>query len=147
MLGKLFLLFTVIPAIDLYLLITIGGHIGGGAALAIVIATGIVGAALAKREGLRVWRQWQNAVTRGDVPREGLTSSLLVLAGGVLLVAPGFITDILGILLLVPPTRRPIAGWLARWAHKRLEMHTVTTVAGIGRPQVIDVDAHEAESR
>ena len=157
MLAKLFILFTVIPAIDLYLLIKIGGIIGAGPALAIAVGVGLVGAWLARREGVRVLREWQAAVVRGEMPREGVTSSLLVLVGGVFLIAPGFLTDIVGLLLLIPPTRRLVAGWLAAWAQKRLEAHTVEMVGGAtdealgglmkGRPRgnVIDVDARDSE--
>jgi UPF0716 protein FxsA len=144
-LGKLFLLFTVVPLVDLYLLITIGGLIGGGPTLALVIGTGLVGATLARREGLRVWRDWQQSVARGEMPREGVTSSLLVLVGGVLLVTPGLITDAVGLTLLVPPARRMIAGWLARWAQKRLDVHTIGPGI-IGPGAVIDVDAKEPDS-
>jgi UPF0716 protein FxsA len=156
-LAKLFILFTVVPAIDLYLLIKIGGIIGAGPALAIAIGVGLLGAWVARREGVRVLREWQAAVVRGEMPREGVTSSLLVLVGGVLLIAPGFLTDILGLLLLIPPTRRLVASWLAAWAQKRLEAHTVEMVGGVadealggaimGRPRgkVIDVNAREPE--
>jgi UPF0716 protein FxsA len=149
-LTKLFLLFTVVPAIDLYLLIKIGGYIGAGPALALAVGVGLVGAWLARREG-------QAAVVRGEMPREGVTSSLLVLVGGVMLIAPGFLTDIIGLLLLIPPTRRLVANWLAAYARKQLEAHTVEMVGGVvdeslggmskGRPRgnVIDVDARGPE--
>lgn len=147
-LTKLFLLFTVVPAIDLYLLIKIGGYIGAGPALALAVGVGLVGAWLARREGVRVLREWQAAVVRGEMPREGVTSSLLVLVGGVMLIAPGFITDIIGLLLLIPPTRRIVADWLAAYARKQLEAHTVQMVTGAAerpRSNVIDVDAREPE--
>jgi UPF0716 protein FxsA len=156
-LTKLFLLFTVVPAIDLYLLIKIGGYIGAGPALALAVGVGLVGAWLARREGVRVLREWQAAVVRGEMPREGVTSSLLVLVGGVMLIAPGFLTDIIGLLLLIPPTRRLVANWLAAYARKQLEAHTVEMVGGVvdeslggmskGRPRgnVIDVDARGPE--
>lgn len=114
--GKLlFLLFTVLPALEIYLLVSIGSHVGVLPTLALVVVTGFVGAALAKREGLRVLRESQRLLSQGQVPEEGVLGAVLVLVGGVLLVAPGVITDVVGLLLLIPPTRRLVAKGLRRW--------------------------------
>lgn len=117
MLGKLLLLFAVIPVVEIYLLIGIGNRVGAGPTIALVLATGLLGAWLAKREGLRVLQRWQGSVARGEVPKEGVISSLLVLVGGVLLVTPGVVTDAMGLALLVPWTRR----WVAHAIRHRLE--------------------------
>lgn len=114
MLGRLFLLFTIVPLVELYLLVWLAGIIGFWPTLAIVMTTAALGAFFAKREGLKVLRSWQGALSAGRVPEEGLTSALLVLVAGVFLITPGVLTDITGLLLLMPPVRRRIAGWIQR---------------------------------
>jgi UPF0716 protein FxsA len=142
-LAKLAVLFTVVPLVELYLLMTLGGVLGPGPTIAIVAITGIAGASLARREGTRVWREWQKAVAQGQMPKEGLTSSLLVLIGGVLLVTPGVLTDVTGLALLIPPTRRAIAGWLRNYVQRRFEVQTIAP--GISaNPDIIDVDAKDS---
>lgn len=157
MLGKLLLLFTVVPVVELYLLITIGQSLGAAATVALVLVTGLVGASLAKREGSRVLRNWQQSLERGEMPKEGVTSSLLVLVGGVLLVTPGVVTDLTGLLLLVPWSRRAVAGVVRKRLEHRFETRTFTMGPGgfidmgaadmRGRPgSFIDVDAVETET-
>lgn len=157
MLGRLFLLFTLVPVAELYLLITIGGALGAPATVGLVLATGIIGATLAKREGMRVLREWQSAVQQGRMPKEGITSSLLVLIGGVLLVTPGVLTDIVGLAMLVPFTRKIAAKYLQERVAKRLDVHVVggslgpRGFAGFGVPSdapedgVIDVQGHDKD--
>ncbi|MEM6291817.1 MAG: FxsA family protein [Myxococcota bacterium] len=154
MLGKLFLLFTVVPAIELYLLIQLGGVLGAVPTMGIVLTTGFLGASLAKREGSRVFGEWQGALQRGEMPKEGLVSSLLVLVGGVLLVTPGVLTDAFGIAMLIPPSRRVVAGMLQRYVEKRFELQPMTPAGFVGAAasawsdpgtsgDVIDVEAEE----
>lgn len=157
MLGKLLLLFTVIPVVELYLLITIGQSMGAAPTIALVLGTGFLGAWLARREGSRVLRSWQGSLARGELPKEGVVSSVLVLVGGVLLVTPGVVTDVMGLVLLVPWTRRWVAGAIRRRLEERLAVQTVggepSVLAGMGdafgmgppRGSVIDVDAVEVE--
>jgi UPF0716 protein FxsA len=110
----LLLAFTLIPFIELYLLLAIGREVGFWPTVGGVLVTGLVGAFLAKKEGLRVFRRWQESLARGHMPEEGLVSGLLVLVGSVLLVAPGVLTDVVGLLLLFPPTRKVVAGLVRR---------------------------------
>ncbi|MCX4242694.1 FxsA family protein [Paraliomyxa miuraensis] len=152
MLGKLLLLFTVVPVVELYLLITIGAQLGAGATVAIVLGTGLLGAWLAKREGARVMRQWQESMARGEIPKEGVVSSVLVLVGGVLLITPGVLTDVTGLLLLVPWSRRAVAHLVRkRLAHRfQVQSFLVGAPGGFpgatgGRGPVIDVDAVEVD--
>jgi UPF0716 protein FxsA len=112
--GKLFLLFTILPILDLWLLLRIGGAIGFWPAVALVIGTGLAGAWLARAEGFRVLRSWQTSLAAGRAPEEGVLSGVLVLVGAALLVTPGVITDALGLALLFPPTRRIVAAALRR---------------------------------
>jgi UPF0716 protein FxsA len=121
----LFLAFTVVPFLELYLLIGIGRQVGVLPTLGLVLVMGLLGAFLAKREGLRVMRNWQAAMAQGRLPEDGILSGALVLVGGVLLIAPGVITDGVGFLLLIPPTRRWIAARLRRALERRMEAGTL----------------------
>jgi len=127
-LGKLFLLFTVLPLIDLYLLLRIGDAIGGLATIALVLVTGALGAMLARAEGLRVVRDFQDAMARGVMPRDGVLSGALLLVGGALLVAPGVLTDAFGLLLLIPFTRRRLAAVLAVRMQRAIERGSIRVV-------------------
>ena len=157
-LGKLFLLFTVVPVVELYPLIQLGGVLGAGATVGIVLTTGLLGATLAKREGGRVFREWQASLERGELPKEGLVSSLLVLVGGVFLVTPGVLTDLFGIAMLIPPSRRVVAGMLQRYVEKRYQLQPMTPAGFVGAAanrawsdageavaDVIDVEANEKD--
>ena len=110
----LFLLFTIVPLVDLWVLTKIGGRIGFVPTVVLVVLTGVVGAALAKAEGFRVLRSWQAALATGRMPEEGVVSAALVLMGAALLVAPGVITDVIGLAFLFPPTRRVVAAFVRR---------------------------------
>lgn len=138
MLGRLFLLFTLVPAAELWLLISIGSVIGAPWTLALVLASGALGAWLAKREGLKVLRGWQGAVAHGEMPEEGVTASLLVLVGGVLLVTPGVLTDLVGLSLLIPATRQRVARWITGQLQHRLTAYTTEGVLGGVPPTVFD---------
>jgi UPF0716 protein FxsA len=116
--GKLFLAFTLVPIVDLWLLLRIGGRLGLVPTVALVVGTGLLGAWLARREGARVLQGWRRAMADGRLPEEGVLSGALVLAGGVLLVTPGVLTDVAGLALLLPPTRRVAADGLRRWLRR-----------------------------
>jgi len=109
-LGRLFLLFLLVPIADLSLLVAVGGRIGLVPTLALVVLTAAVGSWLARREGLRAWTQVRHRLQMGQIPGDALLDGLLVFASGVLLLTPGFLTDLAGIAGLLPPTRR----WLRR---------------------------------
>ena len=111
--GYLILLFTILPALELALLIKVGSHIGALNTIFIVIGIGVVGAALARYEGSRVLMKVQDSLQRGIMPNAEILDGFMVLAGGVALLTPGFITDVLGLLLLFPVTRAGIK-WLLR---------------------------------
>jgi UPF0716 protein FxsA len=106
----LFILFTVLPVVELWVLITIGRSVGAIPTVLMVVGMGVLGAALAKREGSRVFRGWRAAIAEGRVPEEGILEGALVLVGGVLLLTPGVVTDVMGMACLFRPTRRIIAG-------------------------------------
>lgn len=123
MLGKLFLAFTLIPLAELWLLITVGSYIGAWTTIGIVLLTGFAGAWLARLQGMATLARVQANMNQGIMPTEELIDGLLILVAGVVLLTPGFLTDILGLVLLFPPTRGPIKAWLKSkmktWTAKR----------------------------
>ena len=115
MFGLLFLLFTVVPAVELYLLIQIGKVIGGGPTVALVIAMGVLGAWLAKREGLQIVRTVLDEARRGIPPADRLVEGALVIVGSILLISPGVLTDVVGFFFLFPLTRRLLVPAARAW--------------------------------
>ncbi|MDH4618215.1 FxsA family protein [Brevibacillus sp. AY1] len=111
----LIVLFIVVPAIEIWGLIAVGKVIGGWSTVALVILTGIVGAWLAKQQGLQVFRLVQLQLSRGQMPTETLMDGVLVLIGGIMLLAPGFFSDVFGLILLIPYTRMIIRHLLKLW--------------------------------
>jgi UPF0716 protein FxsA len=111
----LILLFTVIPIIELYLLITVGKLIGVWPTILIVILTAVIGVQLLHFQGLATLQKVQNALAQGQVPAEALIEGLLLLVGGALLLTPGFFTDVLGLTCLLPYPRIYLARWLNRY--------------------------------
>lgn len=111
MLLRLLLLFTLVPLLELLLLLEIGDAIGLVPTLALVFGTGAAGAWMARREGMRSWNAVQAELAQGRVPGRELLHSLLILVAGAVLLTPGVLTDAAGLLLLVRPLRsRLIAG-------------------------------------
>lgn len=106
MLLRLFLLFTVVPFVEFALLIWIGSKTSWLVSVAMVILPGLIGAWLVRLEGIRVWRLAREQVARGELPAAQLLEGLLVLIAGVLLIAPGVLTDLTGLALLIRPIRR-----------------------------------------
>ena len=114
---KLFLAFTLVPFIEIYLLIKIGAQVGAFNTILIVILTGLLGASLARLEGIKTMTKVRDSLNRGDLPAEEMLDAMLILAAGVVLLTPGFITDLAGLTLLVPKTRY----WLKRWLRKKFD--------------------------
>jgi UPF0716 protein FxsA len=102
----LFLLIIIIPAMDIGLLLFSGKTIGVWPTLLFIILTGVIGAYLAKREGLQTIRRAQEQLRYGQIPGEAVLDGICILIGGTLLLTPGFITDLIGFLMLFPPTRK-----------------------------------------
>ena len=114
MLLKLFLAFTIIPIIEIYLLIEIGSMFGALTAVALVILTGFLGAFLARMQGLKTLYRIQESLREGRIPSGELLDALLIVIAGLVLLTPGFLTDSAGFLLLIPATRNAIKNWLRR---------------------------------
>ncbi|MGB5285832.1 MAG: FxsA family protein [Polyangiales bacterium] len=149
--GRLFLLFTVVPLVELYLLIAVGRLLGPAATIGLVLLTGAVGAWFARLEGARVIRRWQEAMSRQQVPKDGVIDGLLIFIGGLMLITPGILTDFAGLSMVMPPTRRFIAGFVRSWFERQIAAGRVQVYApgyngAPGRPQeVIDVEGEVVE--
>ena len=114
MLLKLFLAFTIIPIIEIYLLIEIGSMFGALTAVTLVILTGFLGAFLARMQGLQTLYRIKESLREGRMPSGELLDALLIVIAGLVLLTPGFLTDSAGFLLLIPATRNSIKYWLRR---------------------------------
>jgi UPF0716 protein FxsA len=133
---RLLLLFTLVPLVELFLLVKLGTVIGIGATVLIVIFTGVLGAWLARWQGLGVLRRLSVDLNEGRLPADALIDGLLILIAGAVLLTPGLITDALGFLLLVPQGRAVVRKMVAA----RLEQRTV-----VGDPNVIDAEWYREE--
>lgn len=120
MLFKLFLLFALVPMLELALLIKVGSVVGTLNTIIIVVLTAVIGAYMVKLEGLRVLFKIQRDIRQGVFPAEELIDGAMILVAGALLLTPGFITDVFGLLLIVPPTRAVIRRWVKGYFKRRI---------------------------
>lgn len=114
MIAKLLLLFILVPLAELFLLIEIGKLIGTLATLTIIVCTGILGAFLARRQGIGVLQQIRIEIANGRLPAAQLADGVIILLAGAVLITPGVLTDVLGFLCLIPATRKIIKNMLWR---------------------------------
>jgi UPF0716 protein FxsA len=129
MLLPLVLIFVVVPIVELAVIIQVGQVIGVWWTIGLLIADSILGAVLMRSQGRAAWRRFNEAVGGGRVPAREVLDGALVIFGGALLLTPGFITDMLGLLLLIPPTRAIVRRILARrLAHRMVASVTTTRV-------------------
>lgn len=124
--SSLLTAFIVMPLLELWLLIRLGRYYGIGATLGLVILTGIVGAWMARAQGMMVLQAIQRDMAEGRMPAPRLIDGMMILVAGVLLLTPGLITDGVGFLLLVPPVRAMIRVWLRRKLEQKLSKGAVT---------------------
>jgi UPF0716 protein FxsA len=128
MLGRILLLFAIVPLIEIFVLIKIGSLIGALNTILLLLAMAMLGTLLARLEGLRTLRQIQTSLAEGQVPAEELIDGVLIFVAGVLLVIPGILSDFLALFLLFPFTRTHFKRWLRRRfdrmaASGRLRLH------------------------
>lgn len=106
MFFKLLVLFIITPLLEMAILIELGKHIGTLQTIGIIVITGFFGAAVAKSQGLKVYRNIRESLYHGEMPQNHLIEGLFILIGGTLLITPGIITDIVGFMFLLPWTRK-----------------------------------------
>ena len=124
----LILLFILIPAGEIGVLLLSGEIIGIIPTILMIILTGVIGSYVARKQGLETIRLAQAQLNRGMIPGEALLDGICILVGGVLLLSPGFITDVFGIILLAPPTRKYVKKLLTKTLTKWLNNGNVTII-------------------
>lgn len=129
MLARLLLLFTVIPMVELAILIPLGQWMGTWPTIALILVTGVVGAWLGKRQGLRAWARITDDLSSGKLPSDSLLDGLAVLIACAFLVTPGVLTDVAGMMLLIPPARTPLKKYIKKRFQKSIEDGGVTFVS------------------
>jgi len=119
MVGVLVVLFLLVPLAELYVIIQVGQAFGALNTIALLIVVSAVGAWLVKREGMSVWRRFQRQIEAGAVPGREIADGVMILFAGALLMSPGFLTDLLGIALLLPPVRAVVRTAVMKRAARR----------------------------
>ncbi len=127
MLALLILLLTILPLAELALLVYIGRHTSVLFTLGLVIATGWMGALLARWQGLRALRRIGEDLDAGRAPAESVIDSILIFIAGVMLIAPGVITDAVGFALMIPPVRRLVSRWVSWSIRRNIQTRFVVT--------------------
>lgn len=143
--------FIVVPLIELWIIIQVGELVGAAPTILLLLGVSLAGAWLVRREGTRAWRRFTEALRSGRVPADEVLEGAMVLLGGALLLTPGFATDAVGLLLMVPPVRAVVASTLKRRLGTRF---TVTSLGGTAarrppqprrRDDVVDVEVVNIE--
>ena len=119
--SKLLILFVIVPVTELYILIEVGKRIGSLATIGIIIFTGILGAYLVKNQGFMILKKIQNDLNDGIMPGDSLIQGAIILAGGILLLTPGFVTDIAGFIFLIPVSRNVVKKYLLKWLKGKIK--------------------------
>ena len=126
----LIVLFLVIPIAELYAIYKVGDAIGVPWTFLLLAADSVIGALLLRSQGRAVWRRFNEALATGRMPHREVQDGILVIFGGAFLITPGFLTDIVGLLFLIPPTRGLVRRLGMRVLRRRMELR----VAAAGRP-------------
>jgi UPF0716 protein FxsA len=134
MLTRLLLLFILFPIVEMAVLIQLGRAMGLWTTIGLVVATGTLGAFLARRQGLRAFREIQYELSRGRVPAGRLLDGFMILVGAILLLTPGVLSDTAGILLLLPPVRGRLAAALRHRFEKMIRGGQVSMITLIRPP-------------
>jgi UPF0716 protein FxsA len=129
MLVPLVLLFIVVPIVEIYVIIQVGQAIGALPTIAILLLDSVLGSMLLRAQGRAVWRRFNEALAAGRMPHREVVDGVLVIFGGAFLITPGFITDVVGVVLLLPPTRALVRAWLARRLSRRVSVGVVDGTA------------------
>jgi UPF0716 protein FxsA len=124
-------LFIIIPLAELYVIIQVGGAIGLAPTLILLLADAILGSMLLRQQGRAAWIRFNRALAENRLPHKEVFDGVLIIFGGALLITPGFITDIFGLVLLVPPTRAIVRGVSSRIVRRRMALGE--TIWGLGR--------------
>lgn len=145
MIGLIFLAVLLVPIVELYVIVQVAQGVGILNTIALLIGVSALGAYLLKREGMATWRRLNEQLAEGKVPTKEVTDGAMILFGGALLLTPGFLTDIVGMIFVLPPTRAAVKGVFRKaaggWAVKRV------SPAGYAGYKVYDVTAKARRRR
>ena len=114
-------LLLILPAAEIYVIVLLTRYWGIWLTLGLMFGTALVGVILARHEGLRVLRRMQEQLAHGEPPTNSMVDSVLILMAGALLIVPGFITDVAGILLILPPSRAVVRFFVKRWVRAKMK--------------------------
>ncbi|MFV9511193.1 FxsA family protein [Tepidibacillus sp. LV47] len=120
MFRTIVVLMIIVPALEIWGIVKAAEWIGGLETLLAIIATGVIGAYLAKKEGMRIWIKAQEDLRNGRIPGQAILDGICVFSGGLLLLTPGFFTDTIGFLLIFPFTRSFFQYYIKRWLEKKI---------------------------
>ena len=143
MLVPLLLLLIIVPIAEIALIIQVGEWIGVWWTIALLLADAVLGSLLLRSQGRAVWRRFSEAVSEGRMPHREVVDGVLVIFGGALMLAPGFITDVFGALFLAPPTRALMRRLLMRRASLRIV--GAATPSRNGRPSDVEATAVDVD--
>jgi UPF0716 protein FxsA len=121
-LWALLLIFLVVPIAELYVIYLVGDAIGVWQTLVLLAADSLLGSLLLRSQGRSVWNRFNEAIADGRVPRREVMDGVLVIFGGAFLITPGFLTDLLGLALLIPPTRSAVRRIVERRIGQRVQV-------------------------
>jgi UPF0716 protein FxsA len=117
-------IFIVVPLAELYVILKVGDAIGAVWTILLLAADSVLGSLLLRAQGRSVWRRFNDALGAGRMPHREVMDGVLVIFGGAFLITPGFLTDIVGLILLIPPTRAVVRRMLVRRLGRRVEVRT-----------------------
>jgi UPF0716 protein FxsA len=136
----LFLIVLVVPFVEIYLLLQVGGIIGALPTIFLVVFTAMLGAFLLKQQGLSTFQRFQASLAQGEIPAYEMIEGPIILLGGALLLTPGFVTDIFGLICLIPSLRRKIAQYI-------IEKQLIQTIGGYAQRTSPEGNVLEGEFR
>jgi UPF0716 protein FxsA len=131
MVVLLVVVFVLLPIAELYVILQVGDAIGAPLTILLLVLDSLLGSALLRSQGRTVWRQFNAVLAEGRIPHRELFDGIAVIFGGAFLITPGFLTDIIGLLLLIPPTRAVLRRIATGWLGKRYGLTAVMGAAGV----------------
>jgi UPF0716 protein FxsA len=143
----LVMLFIAVPLLELYVILQVGDAIGAFWTILLLAADSILGSLLLRSQGRAVWRRFNEALATGRMPHREVQDGVLVIFGGAFLITPGFLTDILGLLMLLPPTRALIRRYAMRRFAQRMTMRVERTGTGDVEGTAVEYEPPSAPRR
>ena len=128
-------LFILIPLIEIFLFIKVGASIGAFNTILLILATAVIGVALLRRQGMSTFQKVQSQMQQGELPALGMIEAVMLFFAGALLLTPGFFTDTIGFILLIPPLRKVLSLWLLERSGMIVQIRTQQSHTRASRPQ------------